>query len=257
MKTCKGSIVRKSLIYTTKVEYGDYTINHIEGCAHGCLYPCYAMLLKKRFGRVYDYNDWINPRIVSNTIELLNKELKKNSEKIKCIHLCFTTDPFMYGYSDIEDLSIKVIKLINSFGISCSVLTKGVLPKVLSSYSKSNTYGITLISLDENFRKKMEPFAAPYQERIKALKYLSEKGCKTWISIEPYPTPNIIESNIEELLNEIKFSNKIIFGRMNYNKTVSGYKEAKRFYNQISEKVINFCDINNIAYHIKNGTITH
>ena len=33
MKTVK----RKSLIYKTKVEYGDYTINHIEGCSHGCV----------------------------------------------------------------------------------------------------------------------------------------------------------------------------------------------------------------------------
>ena len=35
MKTIK----RKSLLYKTGVEYGDYTINHVQGCAHGCLYP--------------------------------------------------------------------------------------------------------------------------------------------------------------------------------------------------------------------------
>jgi parallel beta-helix repeat protein len=52
------SITRKSLLYQTKVEYGDYTINHLLGCAHGCKYPCYAMNMSKRWGRIADYEDW-------------------------------------------------------------------------------------------------------------------------------------------------------------------------------------------------------
>ena len=47
MKKVDNYIQRKSLIYKTGVEYGDYTINHIQGCSHGCKYPCYAFLLKK------------------------------------------------------------------------------------------------------------------------------------------------------------------------------------------------------------------
>ena len=42
------TIQRRSLLYRTGVEYGDYTINHVLGCAHGCRYPCYAMQLSKR-----------------------------------------------------------------------------------------------------------------------------------------------------------------------------------------------------------------
>ena len=49
MRKVDNYIQRKSLIYKTGVEYGDYTINHIQGCSHGCKYPCYAFLLKKRF----------------------------------------------------------------------------------------------------------------------------------------------------------------------------------------------------------------
>ena len=52
MSTVNKFISRKSLIYKTNVEYGDYTINHVLGCSHGCKYPCYAYLLKKRFGIV-------------------------------------------------------------------------------------------------------------------------------------------------------------------------------------------------------------
>ncbi|MBA7591633.1 hypothetical protein ES708_33793 [subsurface metagenome] len=60
-------IERKSLLYGTKVEYSNFTINHIEGCSHGCLYPCYAMMMAKRFGKVQNYEDWIDPKIVKNT----------------------------------------------------------------------------------------------------------------------------------------------------------------------------------------------
>jgi len=40
--------------------------------------------------------------------------------------------------------------------------------------------------------QKFEPFSAPYSLRVASLKYLHEKGFKTWASIEPYPTPNFI-----------------------------------------------------------------
>ena len=69
MKTIK----RKSMLYQTGVEYGDYTMNHVQGCAHGCKYPCYAFLMKKRFGQIKDYESWLEPKLVSNTLELLDK----------------------------------------------------------------------------------------------------------------------------------------------------------------------------------------
>lgn len=34
-----NSMIRKSLLHKTNVEYGDYTINHAEGCSHGCFIP--------------------------------------------------------------------------------------------------------------------------------------------------------------------------------------------------------------------------
>ena len=76
-------IQRKTLIYKTGVEYGDYTLNHVLGCSHGCKYPCYAFQMKKRFGKVSSYEEWIKPVVVENFIELLEKEIPKYKEKIK------------------------------------------------------------------------------------------------------------------------------------------------------------------------------
>jgi len=244
------------MLYKTGVEYGDYTMNHVQGCAHGCLYPCYAFLLKKRFGQVKTYKEWIEPYLVENTLELLDKEIPKLKDKIKSVHFCFTTDPFMLGYEEIAQMSLAAIKKLNESGIRCSVLTKGILPVELANLSKENQYGITLISLDEAYRKKIEPFAAPYKERIKALKNLHENGFYTWVSVEPYPTPNLITQDLGIILQEISFVDKIIFGRTNYCKNVTAYKEHKNFYNMCAKQVIDFCQEHKIQYHIKKGTLT-
>ena len=255
MKLVKGYVQRKSMLYKTGVEYGDYTMNHVQGCAHGCLYPCYAYLMKKRFGQVKTYEEWMQPYLVSNTLELLDDEIPRLKEKIKSVHLCFSTDPFMYDYDEICSMSINSIIKLNEENIKCNVLTKGVLPKELSGFSKKNEYGITLITLDEEYRRNKEPHAAPIEQRIESLKYLHDKGCRTWISIEPYPTPNLIKQDLVDILKEIRFVDKIIFGRTNYCKEVNAYDQKNEFYNEQALKVIKFCEEKNIMYHIKDKTM--
>lgn len=249
-------IKRKSLLYKTNVEYGDYTINHIQGCSHGCLYPCYAFNMAKRFGKIKTYEEWLEPSLVTNSLELLDREIPKHISDIKSIHLCFMTDPFMYGFNEIKNMSIDIIKKINSYNIKCNVLTKGILPIELKEFYDDNEYGITLISLSDEYKNKYEPFAAPIKDRLDSLYQLHQNGCYTWVSMEPYPTPNIIEQNINEILDAISFVDKIIFGRLNYNSIVREYVDYKKYYNELSNRVIEFCENNNIAYHIKDGTIS-
>lgn len=256
MPEIESYIERKTMLYKTGVEYGDYTMNFVQGCSHGCKFPCYAFLQKKRFGQVSNYEEWCKPQLVSNTLALLAQEIPKLKDKIKSVHLCFSTDPFMYGYQEVEDTAIASIRKLNAAGIKCTVLTKGILPIVLAELSKDNEYGITLISMNEEYREKMEPGAAPYAQRLTALIALHNAGCKTWVSMEPYPTPNLITQDLHELLKAVSFVDKIIFGRTNYSTEVSSYKEHKAFYNQMAAEVISFCEERGIQYHIKEKTIT-
>lgn len=247
---------RKSMLYKTKVEYGDYTMNHVLGCSHGCKYPCYAMMMAKRFGKVHSYEEWCEPVLVSNTLDLLDKEIPRFKNKIEHVQLCFTTDSFMYGYEDICEMSLKAIKRLNDDDIPCVVLSKGVLPLELAQLSEKNVYGITLVSLDESYRQEYEPGAAPYSERIAALKALHEAGCNTWVSMEPYPTPNIVEQELMPILESVSFADRVIFGRTNYNKTVSSFPDVKSWYNERAVEVVRFCTSKGIDYHIKKGTWT-
>ncbi len=248
-------MIRKSLIYKTGVEYGDYTLNHVQGCAHGCCYPCYAYMMAKRFGKVKNYEEWCKPNIVENALELLDLELPRYKKHIRKLHLCFTTDPFMYGYPEITNLSMEILNRANKQGVLCSVLTKGILPKELAEMPMKNEYGITFVSMDERFIQKYEPYAAPINERLAALEYLHKRNCSTWVSIEPYPTPNMIDQSIDQILDKVSFADNIIFGRLHYNKIVSEYKYYQEFYNECALRVTEFCQEHNIQYYIKKGTI--
>lgn len=250
------TITRKTMLYQTGVEYGDYTMNHVQGCAHGCKFPCYAFLMKKRFGQIKDYEEWLEPCLVSNTLELLDREIPRLRDKIQSVQLCFTTDPFMNEYPEVSAMSIAAIRRLNNAGIRCTTLTKGILPLELAQLSPENEHGITLISLDESYREKMEPGAAPYADRLAALRALHDAGCRTWVSIEPYPTPNLIEQDLQDILDAVNFVDKIIFGRTNYCKEVNAYKQHKAFYNKLAVQVTEFCEQNGIQYHIKEKTIT-
>jgi DNA repair photolyase len=104
-------IIRKTLIYKSNVEYADYCLNYVEGCAHGCTYPCYAMMLKKRCGIVKSYEEWTKPKIVGNCLELIEKEIPN---------------------------------------ISLVLISKGLYPESLiydPLISKENEYGISVVSL--------------------------------------------------------------------------------------------------------------
>jgi DNA repair photolyase len=249
-------ISRKTLLYKTGVEYGDYTINHIQGCSHGCKYPCYAMLMARRFGRVKSYEDWCKPKIVENALLLLDDEIPKLKDVIKSVHLCFTTDPFMTGYEEVSELSLKIINKLNRSGIKVTTLTKGLYPSAIweNGFSPLNEYGVTLVSVKEEHRNKYEPHTATYEERIEVLRRIHNAGLKTWVSIEPYPTPNIIQQDLLGLLKKISFVDRIIFGKLNYSKDVGQYPYKEGFYNKCSRDVISFCKTHEISLHIKNGT---
>ncbi len=257
METIK-SITRKTFLYKSGVEYADYSLNHVEGCVHGCTYPCYAMMMKKRCGQIKTYQEWIQPKIVSNALELLNKELPKTKHKINSVFLCFSTDPFMYKVKEVENLTLRILERLNKDNVRSVLISKGVYPKELVNkaiYNTKNEYGSTIVTLSEDFRKRFEPFSTPIRLRIAALRNLHEAGLKTWISIEPYPTPNIIKQNIKEILKELSFVDKIVFGKWNYSKQTSSFNHYKEFYNSMAYEVVKFCERNDIDVHVKEGTL--
>jgi len=167
-------------------------------------------------------------------------------------------------------MTLKIIERLNKEGIRVTTLTKGFYPDEIldkKRFLQTNEYGITLVSSNENFKKEYEPYSASYEKRVASLKNLAKAGLKTWVSMEPYPTPqlpkleNTEAEKIDEILEKIKFVKKIVFGKLNYSRL--NYYNGKYsqihgngddFYKEMAQKVINFCEKNKMEYHIKFGT---
>jgi DNA repair photolyase len=182
--------------------------------------------------------------LVKNALELLDRELRRKRVRPSRVHLSLSTDPFMFGYPQITEVSLALIERLNEAGIPCSVLTKGLLPDTLADthrFHPSNIYGISLVSLSEDFRRRFEPGAVPYALRIEALKALHVRGARTRVHMEPYPTPNLQQQDLAALLCEVSFTDSIFFGGLNYNPCVDAYPNAKGFYNACRQQVRQFC----------------
>lgn len=260
---------RKRLLYKSKVEYmsgeGVYTMNHVLGCSHGCRY-CYAYRMAKRYGQVIDYEDWCHPKIVENTLELLEEDLsKKRREPIRRVFLSFMTDPFPYlhhgllpevreAVNSIKRLSIASIKLINSHDIPVTILTKGIVPFTLLQLHPENEFGATFIAPCSE--PTWEPYAATFEDRLENLYQYALRDEHTWASIEPFglvwPNDEHPHAMLEELLHKLWFVDRIVFGKTNY--IPSSYKNPE-WYRECALMVESFCGEMGIECIIKKGTV--
>jgi DNA repair photolyase len=244
------TLERKSLLYRSGL--GFWCINPVLGCAHGCSYPCYAFMMARQHGRTRDMLEWRQPKLVRNAPELLDRELSRK-RKVDCVHLCLTTDPFMVGYPEVAALSLRLVEIVNGHGLPASILTKGVLPVEPGDarrFRQDNTYGFSLVSLSEVFRRRYEPGAAPYAARIAAARALGERGFATRVHMEPYPTPGLFRQDLQAILDQIPFVRSLFLGGWNYNPRATQERGRDEFYAAQRRLARRFCEQHGIACEI-------
>lgn len=229
----------------------EWCINQYDGCSHGCRY-CYGMTMRKK-----TYEDWIQAKPKKDVIPRLLKDIKKlrmNNVVINDIFLGSIVDSYQ-PLENTQKLTRQVLDALIQNELPFTILTKNDL--VLRDIDLFKDYkwcriGVTITSLDEDFRRDLEPNSVSYERRIATLKVLKDNNVPTYLSCEPMIP--VEEADPVHIADELKgIVDLFEFGMWNkYRK--QGIPEhyyrdfSDAYYVQVFRRIISFCEENKINY---------
>jgi DNA repair photolyase len=233
----------------------EWCINQYNGCSHGCKY-CYGMTIRRM-----SYEDWIKPKPRKDVVENLKNDIQqlrkgKLIDNVKDIFLGSVTDSYQPIESE-QKLTMQIIEILEQNELPFTVLTKGDLVlrdiDLLKGYDLCRV-GVTMTSLDENFRKNLEPCATHCNTRVEVLQALKASGISTYLSCEPLMP--VLEANPLEIVEKLRGVVDLFeFGKWSkyrYKNIPQHYWEnySDKYYIDILGKTIEFCEDNKINYCI-------
>ena len=183
-------------------------INTYRGCEHNCVY-CNARYTHEYLGR--DRGEFSQKIIVKdNAAEILDKEFSRPKwNKIKTVNLATVTDPYQPAESEFS-ITRKVLEVFLKHHNSLLLTTKSDLVlrdlDLLSEIGQTGFLNvvITLPTVDEDLRKKIEPTAPSVKSRLKAVQELHEAGIRTGVTAIPL-LPHISDdvASLEKLVSAV------------------------------------------------------
>jgi hypothetical protein len=209
-----------------------------------------------------NYEDWmrVKPRI--NVIERLKKDIRKlksSNTVINDIFLGSITD----SYQPLEvtnKLTRHIVEILIQNELPFTILTKSDL--VLRDVDLFKDYrwcriGVTITSLDEGFRRELEPDSVSYERRIAALEKLKDNNISTYLSCEPiFPVgevdPVCIIMGLKDIVDLFEFGMWSKYRTQGINEYYyKDYNDA--YYVSIFRRIIDCCE----QYKINYGLAAH
>ncbi|MDF9796107.1 DNA repair photolyase [Catalinimonas alkaloidigena] len=183
-----------------------FSINPYQGCEHGCIY-CYARNSHEYWG--FSAGLDFETKIVAkpNAPQLLIQHLQKKSWQGQPITLSGNTDCYQPIERELK-ITRKLLDVLLKFGNPVSMITKNGLIlrdldilKALSEEGLIHVY-ISITSLDEKLRSRMEPRTASAAKRLTTLEKLSAAGIPCGVMIAPI-IPALNDHEIPEIMKRI------------------------------------------------------
>ena len=155
----------------------DYALNPYGGCEHGCIY-CYAPEVTHT-----PWSQWRVVKVKSNIISRLGKELPNVSGTIG---IGTVTDPYQAAESRFE-LTRACLKKLKADGFRVHLHTKSdlILRDLDTIEGMKGDFAVTITTLDDRISKRTEPGAPLPENRLRALKELTDIGADTYALIGP------------------------------------------------------------------------
>ncbi len=174
----------KSILTESNLPEADYCVNPYVGCAHACVY-CYARFMKRFTGHTEPWGEFVDIKI--NAAQLLRKRLRSMSDQTGVLLLGSVTD----AYQPLErkyEITRGILRELLEGNFAISILTKSDLVvrdiDILKQF-KNCAVGLTITTMDDEVRAKLEPRASSVHKRIEALRLLHESGISTYAFVGP------------------------------------------------------------------------
>ena len=253
-------IESKTALTKSKLPSADYVVNAYTGCTHKCIY-CYAEFMKRFTNHNEEWGEFIDIK----TFDRIN--IPKDIEN-KSIFISSVTDPYNHfeiKYKKTENV-LEELKKVNC-NIGVLTKSKNVLRDIeLFKQFKNIEIGISMNTVDDYFRKLIEPKASSVEERINVLKILKENKIKNYLFMSPI-FPYL--SDYKEIIKQTKeyvdyygFENLNLRAGYKYkvldlikNKYQNNYKDYLDIYQNknnywgiLEKEIVNYCKENNIKH---------
>ncbi|WP_347156912.1 PA0069 family radical SAM protein [Pontibacter chitinilyticus] len=192
-----------------KVESPDiglsYSLNPYQGCEHGCIY-CYARNSHQYWGYGAGLDFERKIIIKENAPEVLAQQLENKNWKVMPLMLAGNTD----CYQPIEakkKLTRRILEVLLQYRHPVSIITKNALIlrdlDILQELNKLDLVhtNISITTLDEKLRQKLEPRTASGAKRLEVVRQLAAAGLDVNVMVAPI-IPGLNDSEIPQIIQK-------------------------------------------------------
>jgi len=180
-----------------------YSINPYQGCEHGCIY-CYARNAHHYWG--YGAGLDFEQKIVvkPNAARLLEAKFLSRSWKPETVVLSGNTDCYQPAERKWK-ITRSLLSVFEKYRNPVRIITKNALVlrdlDLLTSLQADNLVKvfITITTLDENLRRRLEPRASSFHKRLKIIQKLSSRDIPCGVMIGPV-IPGLTEHEMPKIL---------------------------------------------------------
>lgn len=185
---------------------GMYSMNPYQGCEHGCIY-CYARNVHEYWGYSagLDFEKKIIVKI--NAPKLLEEQFMKKSWQPSPIMLSGNTDCYQPTERKLK-ITRGLLEVLLKFKHPVGIITKNSLIlrdlDLLTEMAKLRLVHVmvSITSLDNDLRLKMEPRTTTAKQRLKIIKDLSDAGVPVGVMTAPI-IPGINSSEIPSIIEQV------------------------------------------------------
>lgn len=227
-----------------------FRLDTYSGCTFGCKY-CFARDTIQHIRRVHKLEqtsfNYLKGMDAENLKKWIKSTLEKNSDNISRIafreripvKIGGVADPFPYVERG-EKITYTALKILNELDYPVQITTKN--PEILAEYCgdfitddklPNWAISVTIISPNEEFRQKIEPYAPSIDNRFASIKKITDKGIPVMVKIQPVFYPYIM-SELENLISKIKESGAYAIEMEGLKIKVAMDKKEQLIYQEIS-----------------------